>query len=480
MGELDDLWADDLLRRREEAELLEQVLTIEADECARNGAGQAFVLALDAAYGEGKTYFLSKFRQHLERSHPVAFIDAWVDDANDEPLLAIMSAINEALSPFLSRSTGTKKWLQGATRAAFPIIARVAVGAGSAFAKRNFGEDAASDVARLLAESAIDSGAEALTSLVDQVGEEMMAAYRARQASRTLFKSNMRALIQSINEEAVGISGPLYVIVDELDRCRPNFALKVLEEIKHLFEVQGVVFVIAMHGDQLEKSVAAVYGEDFDSRSYLQRFFTRRYKLRRLSLRELASTRIAEDCLEQVDWNIPSLVGPGGAPGEKSLSACIAAFCEDFAVTPRQLHSIMDGLRLLAKTWTEQVPIELIYVLGLLLESIRANDAAIETDHVHSTDLHFGWDPDGQRRGGTILQLFKGYQSISNMSLNELATANYRFTHTSFVVDAIEAEAKTLHLGRPPAGSRSLLSTYRERVQRFGRLLAADDRGKRD
>ena len=105
---LDELWADDLLGRRAEAELLEEVLVMEAGEFERLGREQAFVLAVDAAYGEGKTFFLTKLRQHLAKKHPVAFVDAWADDTSDEPLLAIMSAINEALEPYLKSGAKTR------------------------------------------------------------------------------------------------------------------------------------------------------------------------------------------------------------------------------------------------------------------------------------------------------------------------------------------------------------------------------------
>ncbi|WP_081764293.1 P-loop NTPase fold protein [Sphingobium sp. Ant17] len=66
---------------------------------------------------------------------------------------------------------------------------------------------------------------------------------------------------------------PIFVVVDELDRCRPDYAIALLESIKHLFDVPGVVFVIALHGRQLTASIEAVYGAKFDATAYLRRFF---------------------------------------------------------------------------------------------------------------------------------------------------------------------------------------------------------------
>ena len=63
---------------------------------------------------------------------------------------------------------------------------------------------------------------------------------------------------------------PMFVFIDELDRCRPTYAIELLETVKHLFDIPGLVFVIATNTDQLQHSIKAVYGAEFDA----QRAFT--------------------------------------------------------------------------------------------------------------------------------------------------------------------------------------------------------------
>ena len=65
---------------------------------------------------------------------------------------------------------------------------------------------------------------------------------------------------------------PLVFIIDELDRCRPTFAIELLERIKHIFEVSGLVFVFGINRDELCKSLDSVYGR-IDADTYLRRFF---------------------------------------------------------------------------------------------------------------------------------------------------------------------------------------------------------------
>ena len=78
--------------------------------------------------------------------------------------------------------------------------------------------------------------------------------------------------------EATG-SRPLMVMIDELDRCRPSYAVKLLEVAKHLFSADRIVFVLAVNCDQLAHSVKAQYGNDFDAEGYLRRFFDVDFKL---------------------------------------------------------------------------------------------------------------------------------------------------------------------------------------------------------
>jgi hypothetical protein len=70
----------------------------------------------------------------------------------------------------------------------------------------------------------------------------------------------------------------LVVIVDELDRCKPDFALSVLERIKHVFGVPGLRFVLVTNFAELQQSVRRAYGE-MGARRYLEKFYDLRVRL---------------------------------------------------------------------------------------------------------------------------------------------------------------------------------------------------------
>lgn len=396
-----------------------------------------------------------------------------------------MSAINEALEPFLSKSGKAKHWLKGATTAALPIISKLAVGAGTTFLKKHLGDSIPDEVAALAKGSAkpspgleeevilatVDKASAEITSLADKMGAEMLANYKARRKSKETFKHNMRCLVSALADEGKNQKPPLFVVIDELDRCRPDYAIKVLEEVKHLFDIPGVVFIIAIHGDQLEKSIAAIYGADFDAKAYLHRFFSRRYKLRRLTMRELISSRVAADELDKIQWNYPALMKSETEPTARDLTSLIAAFCADYGVTPREFDAIASGLRMFGRTWDSEVSIELVYVLCLLTCSVRGLGSFALLPPVQTTMLFSGYDRNGRLMTTNFQSLRNGYEVVSSVSMGDHRASTNRVNADVFVLESIESENVKRFKDRVVRNKFSYLASYADRVSWFGRML---------
>lgn len=62
------------------------------------------------------------------------------------------------------------------------------------------------------------------------------------------------------------------LFIDELDRCKPDFAIHMLEVIKHVFDVEGVQFVLVCNTQQLKASICHCYGGSVDAQRYLDKF----------------------------------------------------------------------------------------------------------------------------------------------------------------------------------------------------------------
>lgn len=83
-------------------------------------------------------------------------------------------------------------------------------------------------------------------------------------------KETFKELIQKLLPEN---KNKILIIIDEIDRCKPTFAIELLENIKHFYDDDRVVFLISTNSKQLGASVCKVYGEKYDGNAYLDKFF---------------------------------------------------------------------------------------------------------------------------------------------------------------------------------------------------------------
>ncbi|WBH16889.1 KAP family P-loop NTPase fold protein [Sphingomonas radiodurans] len=489
-----DIWKGDRLGRHGEAVMLERFLTSEAAALASLDRKEAYVLALDAPYGEGKSWFLKRFREHLALNHPVAFYDAWVDDGNHEPLVGIMAALEVALKDFL-RTKALRTRFSAMTRAALPILGKALLGAGTKAVGKYVGETIFDDAAATVTEKAkgtkkedddnsplvtgLDKLGEGVSEIVDGAGKALLEQYRKRAASREAFKANLLAIAEGFETDDDPRVSPIYIIVDELDRCRPSFAIQLLEEIKHLFDVPGVVFVIALHSGQLTHSIKAIYGEGFESDDYLRRFFSRSYTLRRPSIKELVISHFESIAPWKASMNYPpSLVD--GAPKHLSVPEIAGELLSAWDVTPREAIAIMDAFRVFVHTWEDnQTPIELPLLLGLLIKLVRGEELFPELKRTRGTQPKFVLPSSNRDRGwdtAAANELFIMYQVGMNNTLPN------RLQH--FGDGGVEGYGKgtlmrefavkhhnSYENSSPPATS---WSTYPDRLRIVGRFVASD------
>lgn len=83
-------------------------------------------------------------------------------------------------------------------------------------------------------------------------------------------KDTFRELIDNLLIES---KNKLLIMIDEIDRCRPTFAIELLENIKHFYDDDRIIFIVATNNKQLGHSVCKVYGNNYDGYGYLDKFF---------------------------------------------------------------------------------------------------------------------------------------------------------------------------------------------------------------
>lgn len=269
------IWEDDLLNRQNEGKFLSEYLL----KRYANTPNKPFVLNINAEWGFGKTYFLKKLSEELKsHKHPVIYFDAWQNDYSDQPLLAFISEMNTSLSPFLSKSTKGKQLFENAWNTSKKLLIPMLIKNFTGLTYDHFTEESERIKDEDNAETSNDDSTKnEVESVLSKLAESALADHETVRQSIIIFKDNMRKLLTYINTTSKQL--PMFIFIDELDRCRPNYAIELLENIKHIFDIPGIIFVIATDSKQLSHSINAVYGQNFASELYLKRFFDQEYNL---------------------------------------------------------------------------------------------------------------------------------------------------------------------------------------------------------
>lgn len=269
-------------------------------------SSESVVMAVDGEWGSGKTTFLRFLDAVLQdRDSPTVFFNAWDVDFVDDPLGALLSELMTAAEE-QGFETATEQTLEKVKRFGGALLRRGAPVLIRAASQGLIDPETVGSELADLADEASDEAAAA--------AEEYIQRYQESKGSLVRFREALGDLVEEIDEHQ-DYSRPVVFFVDELDRCRPDFAISTLERIKHAFSVEGVSFVLGLNQGELARSVRGAYGSEFGGRRYLDRLIDLRYRLPDSDSSEFIDHMIRESGLaEAVDlrgeqqWVVPSIL----------------------------------------------------------------------------------------------------------------------------------------------------------------------------
>lgn len=347
-------WAGDVLNRNTIGDFLYQLVLKKQTTISSAASDGALCFALDGDWGTGKTFFVDRWSQDISgREHPVIRFDAWANDLSEDPLVGFMAQVRKSLEPWLAQLPVSEKIkkaasqqlanvLKGAGKAVIPVGVVIAKGLVKKFTGVNFTdiENAVSDDEAVQAPEIEGKAGEVskpakdgmTEAALDKFFEATMKSHSDRQEAIQSLKQTIEELLTYLGKNT-GAQLPLFVFIDELDRCRPDYAIRLLEGLKHLFDAKGVCFVVSTNLTQLSESVRSVYGAGFDGYRYLKRFFAFEYALpdpdRQSYARALVKQSFLSDGALSIESGLPDEEGGNDIKLAKSFAVISAAFDMD-------------------------------------------------------------------------------------------------------------------------------------------------------
>lgn len=216
-----------------------------------------FVLAIDSPWGTGKTTLIGMLAAELHRQNfQYIQVNAWKIDYTTDPLIALVSSIdrvnlgNTQAEVNFQNSIGKIKKIAG-------VLAKRSLIVGAKVATMGI----------LDAEKEIETAAAEMTG---NITSDVFELFNKERKLLEDFREELEKTISLLS--SADKKKNLIFFIDELDRCRPTFAIELLERVKHLFDVPNLIFVLSIDKKQLESIITAVYGQGIDAPEYLRRF----------------------------------------------------------------------------------------------------------------------------------------------------------------------------------------------------------------
>lgn len=278
---------------------------IDSPDKSHNGA---LTISIDAPWGIGKTTFISMLENGIKENSSTdwctVYYDAWENDMSDDPFTSILFHICGQLPHNLG--TAVKGFIKEILLSAsqfldfIPNTTTKVIGAGLGLAGK----------------------------MVEHTGyDDICKAYSASEEHKKSLHDNLSEVAKKCKK--------LIVFVDELDRCKPTFAVHLLETIKHYFDIDNMIFIFGIDGSQLCETIKHYYGPGFDSSAYLTRFFEYNITLPQPTIHQML--KFCHSKLP-VPANILTYI-------ENIFSYC--------SITPREINSIISNIRIITNYYLE-------------------------------------------------------------------------------------------------------------------------------
>jgi hypothetical protein len=335
----------------EEQEKLKDLEPAKIIEELENNSDYIQRIFIDAPWGMGKTFFSKALKEKIEKENEsrgevgrkeIKFINinAWETDYFSDPMKSIIGELN------------THKLLNSETQRVIEKIMENIFKAGGKFLLNFF--------LKKFQISADDW--EDLKSILNGVSTSELKDYK-----------NYKELVDKF-KECLSLEKDLKVIViDELDRCKPTYAIELLETIKHFFGVKNIIFVFLVNKKQLQSIVSTSYLQDDECSEYFEKFFDIQFNLPELEYEDFIQ-------IEYDKYNQPQTYGVNNENiSEDNIKIYESIFLEAFSsncdssiVSPRNFIKSFKKFRILLTSLSDEeracYPLMIVLILYFIRE----------------------------------------------------------------------------------------------------------------
>lgn len=442
-------WNDDKLDRREEAKrLLDYVYSRIKNRRLRN-ENASLTINIDASWGQGKSYFLKNIEKDLKKDgNIVAKINAWESDFSDNPMLTVVNELENSFVELFNKNRTLKNIWEKTKKAGGATAISLTRSTTIAMARKFLGKEFENTIdevtsnwnkenlpkvsSEIIGTVAVETAEAVVEKLSDSAMSRLLAAHRREEKSIQNFKSNLKKLAGHLFKNNNSL---IFIIIDEMDRCRPIYSIEMLEIVKHIFSIENIVFLIATDTEQLCASLKLVYGNEFDSKNYLNRFFERSYKLKNPNRKDLIGSLINKYGINKERLFCGNLTDP---------ESYISELCKHTGISIREIEQCMEILFDFSIMLPENQKIHLMHLWPIILTThIQREKAPIDTNHAIAAKTI-------DRNNGSYLDIIQAkidavYKKYANMTVVQIFESQQDYYTYYNIRDQIESDLRSIY-----------------------------------
>lgn len=296
------------------------------------------VLAVNSPWGTGKTTFLKMWEayltsnEELKSKYEVMYFNAWKNDDCLDPLVAIIGEMKDSIQQVnITNWDNIKSKGMRLGKKMLPIAIKLVT-------------------AGIVSSSDIPIGDKMKDALIDVSGNLFdVDEYVEQKEIRKEFEKELKEYQEKLGKTVI-------FFIDELDRCRPTFAIETLERVKHLFNLENFIFVLGIDKESLSNSIKVIYGNGTDIDGYLTRFIDLEYSLNQIHMKYYVECLIEKYFRNKVESNLYN-----------NLSYIVPEILELFNLSLRDMEKIIVTLYLILKSNKNDYDGIEMYIIPFLL-----------------------------------------------------------------------------------------------------------------
>ena len=206
-----------------------------------------YSIAIDGEWGSGKTWILNELESQLDKNYLVFHYNAWENDYYEEPLVAILSVMIEKLNSISKQKSFYESTVDELLKEAASDLGILVSG-----------------IVKTVVKIDIDKSIKSKKGLFKRI----------KQGTKINNEINdmvpLQKTLEKISKVITDLSEKIEIIfiVDELDRCLPEYAIKVLERLHHVCNEMPVIQILAINKKNLADSISSVFGKNFYNSPY--------------------------------------------------------------------------------------------------------------------------------------------------------------------------------------------------------------------